>query len=153
MLTNTQSIRPTISWTGTSKLEQPAELISGTAISIAGAGINLTNVSPQNCSTIEFTFRTPTIVGVHFGSKPRIQRRRRRTRKIGHNSLLTLQEITANIAKLAFPEPKKRIVLLEQIRAVGDAPSVAPVRLIGKKGTALRPSQTSYDVDLDEFQS
>ena len=135
--------------TGTTTQEAPPNLVSGTVLQIAGAGLNLTCAPslPWVLSTLSTTghFR---IVGE---IKPQVRRQTRESRRVKiRTPELIVPGTKEGVEALGRKSSGREIVLKEKIKHL--IASEPGVRLLGHAGSAVGPSKKYYDVDLDEYQ-
>ena len=137
--------------TGTASVEFSTQLISGTAVQVAGVGLDRT-VSPFLATSITLSVRPPDVLKLGDFSRPSVlpaQRSRRRkkfgVRGLERSDILAALGDTPDEATVSAPSLKIRR------SSMGDSQR-SPVRLVGKEGSASPPTKKSYDVDLDEYQ-
>ena len=129
------------------------QLICGTALPVAGSGLNLTSPSPSQWRGFARFATSPMVLKVSLG-RPRVSPRRSRAAKQEPTTSAGVYKVMAAIAKTgAPPVSDNKFVVFQQIRRIEPRRQAKPVKMIGKEGSDLRPIKKSYDLDLDEYQS
>jgi len=137
------------SMTGTRDLGASTTLVSGTAVYLAGSDLNLTSpVSP----VMRVTIRRLPSRSIERYSSPVVSRRHSASRK-RRGRTVNAHELTATFPRsVQMRVPGMRTAVDEKPARVARGAEAAPVKLIGKDGSSLRPGRKYYDVDLDEYQ-
>jgi hypothetical protein len=134
----------TLFGTTTAGVSASAQLVSGTAVQIAGTGFNLTALPLSRNLTVRM--RIPS--APREGEKAFVIRGRK-SRKIARPVL----EIAGFIQRRAIAQARAGEVQVAKILAVASSKAPpASLKIFGKAGTAALPTNKSYDIDLDDYQ-
>ena len=145
------STHPTSASASSSQANLAAELISGTAVRVAGIGQNLT-CAP---SAYRLSFRPPSVVvEVQRKGYSRFTRRNRgRARVLRRPTARNLFEILEDGSPPSGAAGSVSLIVQESVVKDAFALPASTPRLVGKQGSARRPQRKYYDIDLDQFQS
>lgn len=163
--------KTTLPYTETPRERSASNLISGTAVPLAGSGLSLTTAfpyrerirefEPDATSTIPLTAppqerrvisrSAGRLTRITFGiaSEPLVGRHRTSRRRRVATKLMSPHDVIA--ASLREKKPDN-VAVLDKVKAIRTQAGVAPVTFTGRPGSALPPSKKYYDFDLDEYQ-